>query len=119
MTKSILIVVALLTLVPVAYGGGAPKNMIGVQEAMAATARRGGKTYCYCHTGRATANGQVANVPSQTDSVARPSGSNRATYSGNSMGSDRRGYAGQAAAGAGGIMRQYDARGRSVGSVAR
>ena len=61
------------------------------------------------YTGRAVTPGTT----NPRSDYARPS-----TYSGNSMGGyyDRRPYSGQAAASAGGVIRQYDARGRYVGS---
>jgi hypothetical protein len=122
MTRPILTAVVLLASIASAYGGGAPKNMIGVQESMAATARRPGKTYCNCHgsyAARPRTSGQTANLYNSPGNPVGPSASARATYSGNSMGPVRRPYSGQAAAAAGGVMRQYDAKGRNVGSVAR
>ena len=91
--------------------------MIGVMEAMSATPSRSRATVNNCHGSYARRTSRNGRTTTEYDSHGAYSG--RSTYSGNSMGSDRRTYSGQAAASAGGVMRHYDARGRNVGSSAR
>ena len=116
MPKLILSAAVLLALIASARGGGAPKSMIGVMEAMSATPKPkpSNRKQLPRHLRRRTAG-----MPTTTEYDSHGAYSGRSTYSGNSMGSDRRTYSGQAAASSGGMMRHYDSRGRNVGSSAR